>query len=246
MPQPYRIVAHRGASAVEPENTLRAYRRAIELGADMGEIDLHLSRDGHLVVMHGATVEQTTNGRGAIKDLTLAELKQLDAGRGERIPTLPEVIDLVRGRNGVYIELKGDGTPGPLVDCLRANKMSDAREVIVGSFQPALVRQTKELAPELIVSLLVGPVFPASDLIAMCRAARADMVHLCWEARAPQPHTLLTPDLLFALRAAGLGIVLWHEERDDELRALHTLDVDAICTNTPDKLFQLQHPDRTL
>src|SRR5512147_525299 len=104
--QPYRIIAHRGASAYEPENTLRAFRRAIELGADMSELDVHLSRDGELVVIHNASVDQTTNGHGAIQDLTLAQIKQLDAGKGERVPILQEVIDLVRGRNGLYIELK--------------------------------------------------------------------------------------------------------------------------------------------
>jgi glycerophosphoryl diester phosphodiesterase len=142
----------------------------------------------------------------------------------------------VRGRNGLYIELKRDGTPPTTVDVLRANGFTDRSQVIVGSFKPELVAATKELAPEIATSLLVGPVYPAQELIEMARNARADYIHLCWERRALQPHTLLTPDLLQALRKAGLGIVLWHEEREDELRVLRTLDVDAICTNTPDKL----------
>jgi glycerophosphoryl diester phosphodiesterase len=252
------IIAHRGASAYEPENTLRAFRRAMEQGADLSELDLHLSKDGALIVMHNPTVDQTTNGHGAIRDQTLAELRLLDAGHGERVPTLHDVIDLVRGRHGLYIELKAEGTPRPTVDLLCANALIASRDtassravgsaagsgpaahqVIVGSFQAELVRETKELAPELSVSLLVGPVYPAQELIALARAAQADYVHLCWENRAPQPHKLLTPELLRALRAAGLGIVLWHEERADELRVLYTLDVDAICTNTPDKLSEL-------
>lgn len=232
----YLAVAHRGASAYEPENTLRAFRRAIELGADMSELDVHLSKDGHLIVMHNATVEQTTNGRGAIADMTLAELKQLDAGKGEKIPTLQEAVDLVRGQNGLYIELKGEGTSEPVVNLLRANRFTDRRQVIVGSFKPWLVQAVKELAPEIATSLLVGPVYPAETLIEMTRAARTDYVHLCWENRAPEPHKLLTPELLRALRAAGLGIVLWHEERPSELKVLRTLDVDAICSNTPDQL----------
>jgi glycerophosphoryl diester phosphodiesterase len=237
MTRTYKIVAHRGASAYAPENTLRAFQRAIELGADMSELDLHVSADGALVVMHNYAVDETTNGHGEIKNLTLAELQTLDAGQGEHVPTLQQVIDLVRGRNGLYIELKGATTPRPMVTLLRANNFTLPNQVIVGSFQPELVRETKELAPELSVSLLVGPVYPANELIEMARAAHADFVHLCWECRAPHPHELLTPDLLQALRAAGLGIVLWHEERDDELQLLRTLDVDAICTNTPDKLI---------
>src|SRR5512136_2923707 len=130
----------------------------------MSELDAHLSRDGHVIVMHNATVEKTTNGTGAIKDMTLAELKQLDAGKGERIPTLQEVIDLVRGKGGLYIELKGEGTPPAVVDILRANHFTDRTQVIVGSFQPHLVKQTKELAPEIATSLLVSPVLPAQQL----------------------------------------------------------------------------------
>lgn len=236
MKRHYLNVAHRGASAYEPENTLRAFRRAIELGANMSELDLHLSRDGVLVVMHDAAVDKTTNGHGAIKDLTLAELQQLDAGKGEAVPTLQDVIDLVSGQNGLYLELKAEGTPRATVDLLRANQFTRHSRAIVGSFQPALVRETKALAPELSVSLLVGPVYPADELIEQARAAHADYIHLCWERRAPQPHQLLTPDLIRALRDAGLGIVLWHEEREDELRVLKTLNVDAICTNTPDRL----------
>ena len=86
-PRPW-IIAHRGASEEEPENTLRALRRAIELGADMVELDVHLSRDGHPVVIHDFRVDATTDGAGEVSALTLAELRRLDAGRGERIPTL--------------------------------------------------------------------------------------------------------------------------------------------------------------
>ncbi len=111
MQRSYRIVAHRGASAYEPENTLRAFRRAIELGADMSELDLQLSKDGALVVMHNYTVDETTNGHGAIQDLTLRELKQLDVGDGESIPVLQEVIDLLSGRNGMNLEHKAKRTP---------------------------------------------------------------------------------------------------------------------------------------
>jgi glycerophosphoryl diester phosphodiesterase len=232
----YLAIAHRGASAYEPENTLRAFRRAIELGADMSELDVHLSKDGHVVVIHNATVDATTNGHGAIKELTLSELKCLDAGKGEEIPTLQQVIDLVRGKQGLYIELKGEGTPPAVVELLRANNFTDRRQVIVGSFLAPLVQKIKEIAPEIATSLMIGPVYGADELIAMTRAVRADYINLCWEGRHPQPHTLLTPDLLNALRAANLGILLWHEERPTELDVLRTLDVDAICSNTPDQL----------
>lgn len=234
----YRVIAHRGASAYEPENTLRAFRRAIELGADMSELDVHLSKDGHVVVRHDATVP-TSHGPRPIAEMTLDELGSWDAGQGERIPTLEQAIDTVRGRNGLYIELKGQGTPLAVVDILRAHDFVDHRQVIVGSFWAPFVQEVKELAPEIATSLLVGPVLAANELVAAAQAIKADYVHLCWEARHPEPHTLLTPDLLNALRAAGLGIVLWHEERPSELSVLCTLDVDGICSNTPDRLALL-------
>jgi glycerophosphoryl diester phosphodiesterase len=232
----YLAVAHRGASAYEPENTLRSFRRAIELGADMSELDVHLSKDGQVVVIHNATVDHTTNGHGAVRELTLTELQSLDAGKGEAIPTLQQVIDLVRSKQGLYIELKGEGTPPAVVDLLRKNSFTDRRQVIVGSFLAPLVREIKELAPEIATSLMIGPVYPAETLIAMAREARVNYANLCWEARHPQPHTLLTPELLNALRAAHLGILLYHEERLTELDVLRTLDVDGICSNTPDQL----------
>jgi glycerophosphoryl diester phosphodiesterase len=232
----YLAIAHRGASAYEPENTLRAFRRAIELGADMSELDVHLSKDGHIIVMHNALVDSTTNGHGAIKEMTLAELKQLDAGKGEPIPTLQQVVDLVRGRNGLYIELKGESTPRAVVDLLCKSNFAEREQVIVGSFLPSLVKEVKDLAPQIAISLLVGPVFPADELVAMARDLRADYVHLCWERRHPQPHTLIPSDLLSTLHAAGLGVVLWHEERPEEIKILRTLEVDAICSNAPDLL----------
>ncbi len=232
----YLAIAHRGASAYEPENTLRAFRRAIELGADMSELDVHLSKDGHIIIMHNAAVDSTTNGHGAIKDMTLDELKRLDAGKGEQIPTLGEVLDVVRGKNGLYIELKGEETPRAVVDLLCESNFTEQKQVIVGSFLPHLVKEVKDIAPKIATSLLIGPVFPPDQLVAMTRAVHADYAHLCWEKRHSEPHTLLTPGLLNALHAAGLGIVLWHEERPSELSILRTLDVDAICSNAPNLL----------
>ena len=91
-------IAHRGASAYEPENTLRAFDRAITMGATMLELDMHLSRDGRLIVTHDAELLRTGGPKRRIRDMTLEQIKRLDAGQGEQVPTLPEVIELVRGR----------------------------------------------------------------------------------------------------------------------------------------------------
>ncbi len=226
-------IAHRGASAYEPENTLPAFARAIEMGATMLELDLHLSRDGYPVVIHDADLERTTDGTGRVADMDLARLRKLDAGRGQRLPTLAEVIELARGRVELYLELKGPGTPEPVVRSLRAQNFTDY--VIVGSFFPTLLREAKALEAGLRTSLLVGWA-ERTDMVERALALGVDFVHPCWERASPTPHKLLPPSRVAAIREQGLGIILWHEERPAELRRLAVLDVDGICTNTPDIL----------
>ncbi len=224
-------IAHRGASAYEPENTLRAFRKAIELGADMIEVDVRLSRDGHPVLMHDATVDRTTDGTGYVRDKTLAELKGLDAGHGERIPTLQEAMELVQGRCGLYIELKEREAARPVVDAIHANGF---KGVIVGSSDPDSIGEVKRLDPEIPTSMLVRET--DRDFIKPALAVGANYVHLCWEKKSPTPHKLLTPELLSSLRSHGLGIIVWHEERPEEIREIKKLDVDGICSDKPDLL----------
>jgi len=234
-------IAHRGASACEPENTLRAFERAIEMGATMLELDVHLSRDGHPVVIHDPDLSRTTDGQGQATALSLAQIKRFDAGRGERVPALSEVIDLARGRAQLYIELKGQHTPAPVVKALRAADAVD--QAIVGSFYPWLPQKAKFLEPTLRTSVLIGRENRQVDYIEWALAVEADYIHLCWENAAPAPHTLLAPALLARIRQRGLGIILWHEERPAELRELVKLDVDGICTNAPDLLAAILKND---
>ncbi|MGZ7068728.1 MAG: glycerophosphodiester phosphodiesterase [Methanobacterium sp.] len=126
-----KIIAHRGASYFEPENTLRAYKKAIEMGADFVETDVRLSKDKELIIMHDADVARTTNGRGFIKDLMLDELKDLDAGKGEKIPTLEEVIKLVKNKTGLVVEIKEPGTENDIVEKIEEN---DLKNTIITSF----------------------------------------------------------------------------------------------------------------
>ena len=232
------IIAHRGASAYEPENTLRAFESAIRMGATMLELDVHLTRDGELVVLHDAEISHTTNGHGDVANLTLAEAQTYDAGLGEHLPSLREVIELVRGRARLYIELKGLFTPEPLVRLLRAEAFCD--DVIAGSFLPWLPQKVKYLAPEIRTALLFKDLDPPR-MVGWAQSIGADFAHPCWEHLAPQPHRLLTPEIVQMIRRARLGIVLWHEERPEELRQLAALDVDGICTNTPDVLRDILH-----
>jgi glycerophosphoryl diester phosphodiesterase len=230
-------IAHRGASAYEPENTLRAFARAIEMGATMLELDVHLSRDGHPVVLHDPDLSRTTGGAGHVSEWDLDDIRRLDAGRGERVPTLVEVVELARGRVQLYIELKGQRTPEPVVNVLRDAHFVDG--AIVGSFYPWLPQKVKFLEPAIRTSILVRAADRHAGFLDWAHAVDADFVHPCWEHASATPNELLPPEQIAEIRGHGLGIILWHEERPSELRELVKLDVDGICTNTPDVLAQI-------
>jgi glycerophosphoryl diester phosphodiesterase len=231
-------IAHRGASAHAPENTLAAFRLAAELGADMVELDVRLSADGVPVVIHDPHVARTTNGTGLVAELTLAELKRLDAGGGERIPTLEEAIETCReGGMGLYIEIKDGRAVSPLVELLHRHRLEFG--VIVNSLRPDWLAEFKALAPHIPTSVLFGAV--NVDPVKLAQAVGADYVHPCWEQRVPHPHRLLSPKWIQRVREAGLGIITWHEERPEEIAALGQLGVDGICSDRPELLLQDQH-----
>lgn len=163
-----KLVGHRGALEIAPENTMASFRRACDDGADVIELDVCLSADGHVVVMHDATVDRTTDGTGPVSAFTLAELKQLDAGSwfdsqftGERVPTLAEVLVWARGKIGLMVELKYHPrgsfetalVPATL-DLVRRHAMAD--QVVFISFQPKSLAQVRALSPE----FTLGPLRP--------------------------------------------------------------------------------------
>ncbi|MEO0143058.1 MAG: glycerophosphodiester phosphodiesterase family protein [candidate division WOR-3 bacterium] len=102
------IIGHRGARGIEPENTIRSFKKAIELKVDYIECDVHLTKDGHIVLIHDHTLDRTTNGTGYVNDYSFDAIRKLDAGKGEKIPTLQELIDLIKGKVKAHIELKDE------------------------------------------------------------------------------------------------------------------------------------------
>lgn len=226
-------IAHRGASAHAPENTLAAIVRAAELGADMVEVDLQASADGVLVVLHDPDLSHTTDGTGSVYAQTVAELKRLDAGDGERIPTAEEVIDCCLARGlGMYFELKIGFAAAEVVGLIQRYDLFE--RVIVASFRPDWLADVRAGDPAIRTSILFGSLHV--DAVALAHACGARYVHPCWEHLAPEPHRLLTAEWLGAVRAAGLGIITWHEERPAEIAALKRLGVDGICSNAPELL----------
>ncbi|MBT3267326.1 glycerophosphodiester phosphodiesterase [Candidatus Poribacteria bacterium] len=224
-------IAHRGASAHEPENTLLAFRRALELGADGLELDVHLSADGVPVVIHDASVDKTTDGTGQVGEMSLAEVRAVDAGKGEKIPLLEEVIDEFAGRCLLLIELKGVGSEIPTGDMIRAKHVVSS--VIVSSFDPAKLATLKAHAPEIETGVLTGRW--DIDFVELAEEANADCIQFGWERHAA-PHTLLTDDVFRRAREAGLEVMLWHEERPEVIRELEGLPIYGVCGNAPELL----------
>jgi glycerophosphoryl diester phosphodiesterase len=234
--RPPRVVAHRGASGLAPENTLAAFRLALELGAPAVECDVHLSADGAPVIIHDERVDRTTNGRGEVAALTRAQLQALDAGAwfaprfaGERLPTLPEVLETAAGRARVFVELKiGGGTP--LVDASLAAIAGSVAEVAIISFDPEIVRLVAQRRPDLPLGLLIsrqhvlqrGP--PAILGTAQELGAGFIAPH---EAAADGP-------FIAQAHAAGLPVSVWTVDDPERMQTLAGLGVDAITTNRPD------------
>ena len=234
-------IAHRGASGkgLAPENTLAAFRKALDIGADAVEMDVHLSSDGHVVVCHDEILDRTTDQRGAIKNLSLSEIKQADAGTrfdpafaGERIPTLKEVLDLIRDEAFALIEIKPEDITREVV---RTVEEQDAVErVVLQSFHGEVVREIGTLNPNLRTGLLIGvPAtkvrhIPASRLVRRTAEVGADILALS--------HNAATPELVHELHRRDLGLYVWTVDEPDELNHMIRIGVDGIISNYPDRL----------
>lgn len=220
------IMGHRGAPAYEPENTLRSIRTALALGVSAVEVYVQLTKDGELAVIHDSTVDRTTNGTGAVRDFTLAELKKLDAGRGEAIPSLAEVVGEVAGKAHLIIEIKHPEAAPALLDFFQARDIFGQAHAI--SFWHPVVKELREKEPRLRTGvLLVG--CPA-DPVGLARAALAEALVL--------HYAYVTPDLVNAARADGLQVYIWNIDDVETLKPYLAMNLDGIGSNRPDVLVE--------
>ncbi|HPZ07042.1 MAG TPA: glycerophosphodiester phosphodiesterase family protein [Candidatus Eremiobacteraeota bacterium] len=160
------IIAHRGSSKLAPENTMASFKEAYKHGATAIELDTHRTKDGYLVIIHDDTLDRTTNGHGKVGDFTLKELKELDAGswfgpefKGEKIPTLEEVLQWAKGKVKVDIEVKNSSQyPGIEKDILKLVEEKDLKDdVFITSFDKSVSENIKDMAPEIKTGLLISP-----------------------------------------------------------------------------------------
>lgn len=231
--------AHRGASHEAPANTLAAFRRAFDLGADGIEFDVQLSKDGQVVVIHDFSVDATTDGHGLVCEKTLAELKALDAGIrfdptfvGERIPTLQELIEAIGHHLLLNIELKttslrGEGLAEAVVPMIEDNHLLD--RVVVSSFNPLAIRRVRRLNPSIPIGLLCSldqPIF----------LRRAWFRHLVQPEALHPNHVAVGQEYMRWAKKRDYRVHVWTADDPNDMRQLMQLGVDIIITNRPDLL----------
>ena len=236
-------LGHRGASAHAPENTLAAFNLAFDMGADGVELDVSVTKDGVPVVIHDNRVDRTTDGRGAIAEMTLAEVKQLDAGsffggkfRGERIPTLAEVLDGPGRRGIVNIELKSGRPISVGLEAAAIAKVIEethARErVIISSFNHFALASIHAFDAELPLGFLY---FDRASVSFPYMKTRP----LALPAALHPRFTVVTQGFVQWARRENYKLNIWTVDNPDEMRRLISLGVDSIMTNKPDVLSQV-------
>ena len=220
---PFLIIGHRGAAGLEPENTLRSFRRAVELGVDAVELDVHWVHN-ELIVIHDDTLERTTSGSGSLYSISLADLRELDAGAGERIPTLTESLDLLLADCAVNIELKGPGTAIAVASLLR-QRFAGA-EVLVSSFMLTELRAFHQACPGVDVAPLFGRRTP--DL------AKLEASLPPWSINLSRRNA--NEALIRSIRDAGYRCLVYTVNDPDEAAAFFASGASGVFTDYPDRI----------
>lgn len=215
------MIGHRGAAALEPENTIRSLKKAFECGADLVEVDVRKSKDGHLVVIHDKTVDRTTHGKGAVGDLSLKELKDLDAGLGERIPTLGEVLDFIRGTGkGLVVEIKDSGIEEMVVNFILAAGISS---ILIVSFNAKSIKKVKEVFPGAKTGLIFSR--PLKNPVGLALGINSDII-------LPK-QSLLERRLVETAHRHNIQVFPWTLNSKEEIRHALDLGVDGFATDNP-------------
>jgi glycerophosphoryl diester phosphodiesterase len=216
-------VGHRGTKACEPENTLRSFKRALEVGVNAVEFDVRRTRDGEIVVIHDARVDRTTNGEGSVRELTLKEIKELVTEKGERIPSLEEALDFLDEKVKILIELKETGFEEKLLKLVLSKRLE--KNVILISFQEEALRKISELNNEIETGLLYvrhkNPVRAALELRANYLLPLYRFTHTSNVQKAHE---------------AGLKIIVWTINKEEEVSEFLKKGVDGIASDRPEIL----------
>jgi glycerophosphoryl diester phosphodiesterase len=229
--QPLVIIGHRGAAGHEPENTLRSVRRALELNVDGIEVDVHLS-DGQLIVIHDVCLERTTNGRGNLQDHRFVDLRRLDAGQGERIPILTEVLDEIRGRVLVNVEVKSITAVADTTRTIRSYLQRAPwrhEKFLVSSFDHAATARARSIDDRLRIGLLVEGT-PSPAVLEEAVRQQAHSVHLDLES--------VTSDFVNRAHQSGLRVMVYTVNTSADAERMRAMGVDGVFSDFPDRIRQ--------
>lgn len=229
------IIAHRGASYVAPENTLIAFKKAMETGVHYSELDVHQTKDGEIILMHDETLDRTTDETGEVWNFSLDVIKQLDAGvwfgeqfRGEPVPTLREVIKFVKGKMKLNIEVKISRDEPEIVrkvvDIILSEKF--VNKCIITSFDRLTIEAFKETAPDIKTGFLFYKEYPEDIFV-----GNWDVLCAYFE--------VVNKDFVFNVRENGKKIYVWTVNEKEEMRRLLDLEVDGIITDRPELLQEV-------
>ncbi len=221
------IIAHRGASGHAPENTLLSFQQAFDYGAQMIELDVHETIDGELVCIHDSTVDRTTDGSGEIHRLTFKELLALDAGDGERIPLLEDVLKYASGKIQVNIELKVIGVEKKVLDMVERSGM--LQDIMISSFFHGTLVAIRELSDMTKTAVLVDK--PKDELVRYTMDLKANAIN--------PDHRLVTPALVQEIHGAGLKVFPWTVNDPKIMKDLFSVDVDGLITDYPDRAIDV-------
>ncbi len=222
-------VAHRGASGYEPENTVLSFRRALEMGADAIGIDVHVCASGEVVVFHDDTVDRTTDGFGKVSEMNLHALRALDAGKGERIPTLQETLDFVGSRMKIDIELKETGCAAPVREILKyaVDQGRSYDDFFISSFIRPELETMRSLSSDVRLSVLFNW---------MTQHRALEFAESIGAYSVNADFTLVDADLVRAVHEKGMKLFVWTVNEKEDIDRMRALEVDAIFSNYPDRV----------
>ncbi|CAA9198555.1 Glycerophosphodiester phosphodiesterase [Flavobacterium bizetiae] len=222
-------IAHRGARGYEPENTLKSFQKALDLNADGIELDVHLSSDGHLIVIHDETIDRTTNGKGFVNAFTLAELKTFLIDDQYEIPTLKEVFDLVNKKCLINIELKGLGTAdkvAALIEEYIVDQNWNYGHFIVSSFNWDLLQETSNLNSNIAIGVLTEE--DVEKALAFAEVIEAHAIH--------PDYQLLNLENVQEIQEKGFLVLPWTVNNPEDIQKIKSYQVDGIISDFPDRL----------
>lgn len=220
-------IGHRGANKYFPENTILSFKNAFEMGANTVEFDVRQTKDGKLIVIHDKNVDRTTNGSGLVNEMTFRKIRQLNAGKGEKIPSLKEALFVVKKHKGkCLVEIKGRGTEEKILNEIKKMKMEKA--VIITSFYTQALKKVKELNKNIETGLIItNKIKNTLGFLRLCKAIKVNWI-------LPEKKTL-TKKFADEIHKWGFKIIVWLVDSKKELKRWEKI-VDGIATNNP-KIF---------